>query len=237
MSKRVSDIEIIRECEKRHLIYIGRFIKDNGTWIYYVCQKHMNKGIQFCSFHNLKYSKYGCRFCAGKSLSTQDFAERLKETVPDVLVVGEYRGANYPLECRCTKCGHQWDANVRSLLNKSGCPMCTFSKGEQKIARILQQNNIDYYSQYQYNDCCDIHPLRFDYYLPEYNACLEYQGQQHYYPVRFGSRSVEEANIQFQQTVKRDKIKEQYCTDNHINLIQIPYWEYDKLEEYIFSRL
>lgn len=60
---------------------------------------------------------------------------------------------------------------------------CLVSKGEEKINFILQELKIKFNTQKTFNDC--INPktntkLRFDFYLPDYNCCIEYDGKQHY---------------------------------------------------------
>ena len=61
-------------------------------------------------------------------------------------------------------------------------------------------------------------PLPFDFYLHDYNVCIEYDGIQHFKPIEyFGG---EEA---FQKRQLNDKIKTEYCIDNHITLIRLPY--------------
>ena len=64
----------------------------------------------------------------------------------------------------------------------------------------------------------------------------EFQGEQHYRPVRFGDESFEEAKERFEYTKKHDRIKKKYCIDNNISLIEIPYWKFDDLEYYLFDK-
>ena len=66
---------------------------------------------------------------------------------------------------------------------------------------------------------------RFDFYLPTYNLLIEYDGEQHYKPVRRFKSTDEEVAHKFKTIQENDKIKNQYCTDNGINLLRIPYWE------------
>lgn len=71
--------------------------------------------------------------------------------------------------------------------------------------------------------------LRFDFYLPKYNICLEYDGEQHYKEVDFCNDTL--ADRQF-----RDKIKDDYCLKNNISLIRIPYWDKSKInDQYIYD--
>ena len=71
--------------------------------------------------------------------------------------------------------------------------------------------------------------LRFDFYLPEHNICLEYDGQQHYKETTFCNDTL--ADRQY-----RDKIKDDYCLKNNISLIRIPYWDRSKInDQYIYD--
>ena len=55
---------------------------------------------------------------------------------------------------------------------------------------------------------------------------IEVQGQQHYQEVDIFNDSLETVQ-------KRDKVKEDYCLANNIPLIKIPYWDIDKIPQYI----
>ena len=111
-------------------------------------------------------------------------------------------------------------------LSGCGCPMCNISKGEVEIENYLIMNNINYTSQKTFDGCSNKSLLRFDFYLPDHNTCIEYNGRQHYEVVEyFGGID------NFIESQKRDKIKEQYCIDNVINLIIIKYNE--SIDEYM----
>lgn len=128
--------------------------------------------------------------------------------------------------CRCD-CGNEVDRAQTSLMKgKSSCG-CNASTGEYVIATILRNSNITFKREYSFKDC--INPktkrkLRFDFYLPDYNTCIEFDGRQHY--EENGSFAELEGldNIQY-----RDAIKSQYCVNNHICLIRIPFTEIDNV--------
>ena len=103
-------------------------------------------------------------------------------------------------------------------LNGNGCPKCKESKGEKKIRLFLEQNKINYIPQKRFNDCRDVLPLPFDFYLPDYNICIEYNGRQHYLPINIWGGEKELMNIK-----RRDKIKMEYCKKNNIPLFIIKY--------------
>jgi very-short-patch-repair endonuclease len=71
--------------------------------------------------------------------------------------------------------------------------------------------------------------LRFDFYLPKYNTCIEFDGKQHFEPVKiFGG------NENFKEIIKKDSIKNMYCDTNGIKLIRI---KYDQSMDEIISAL
>ena len=74
--------------------------------------------------------------------------------------------------------------------------------------------------------------LPFDFYLPQYNCCIEYDGKQHYLYGGFGNDLLELMNIKY-----RDNIKTNYCQQNNIKLIRIPYWDFDNIEEILKQQL
>lgn len=135
-------------------------------------------------------------------------------------------------KCLCD-CGHIAYVAARDLTLDwtSSCGCLKESKGCNIITNFLDKNKILYIKEYKFSDCKDIRPLPFDFYLPDYNICIEYDGQQHFRPVQsWGGEKT------FQNTKKHDKIKNQYCKNNNIRLIRIPYWDYNKLnEEYLLS--
>lgn len=134
-------------------------------------------------------------------------------------------------KCECS-CGNITYVSSNNLLKKnpiSSCG-CLLSKGEQKIHSILQKLNIKFKSQYINKNCINPKtnmPLRFDFYLLDYNCCLEYDGQQHFHYSQNGWNDKEN----FDKTQYRDSIKNKFCKDNNMNLIRIPYTDYDKIDE------
>ncbi len=75
--------------------------------------------------------------------------------------------------------------------------------------------------------------LSFDFYLPNYNTCIEYDGKQHF-EITGGYYN----EHSFEELQNRDNIKNQYCENNNIKLIRVPYWDYDNLNEtYLIERI
>jgi very-short-patch-repair endonuclease len=78
---------------------------------------------------------------------------------------------------------------------------------------------------------------RFDFYLPQYNLFIEYDGEQHFKPIRYYTQTEEEMMDAFKKTQEHDRIKNKYCEDNQINLLRIPYWEKENIETIINNHL
>lgn len=112
---------------------------------------------------------------------------------------------------------------------------CLVSKGNMKIGQILSNLNIEFRREYQinFNDTY----YKFDFYLPQYNLMIEYDGEQHFAPARYHGANEEKNLEDFKKVQERDKIKNQYCEENHINLLRIPYTEQENMEEIIENHL
>ena len=122
-------------------------------------------------------------------------------------------------KCKCD-CGNETFVTLSDLRtsNTISCGCSKISHGEYYIMSILKENNITFIQQYKFNDCKNKLPLPFDFYLPDYNICIEYDGEQHFKPVDyFGGED------DFVKRKINDKIKTQYCFKNNIYLIRIPY--------------
>lgn len=170
----------------------------------------------------------GCPTCGLKSRAqkraktTSQFTDELAIVNPNVLLIGEYQGSRTHSRFKCKLCGHEWEAQSSSVLCGCGCPMCDISKGEREIDKFLHNNNIEHKHQKRFDDCRDLNPLPFDFYLPDCNVCIEFDGRQHYEPVeRFGG---EEA---LKLTQYHDSIKNNYCMSNGLMLLRIGFWNDD----------
>jgi very-short-patch-repair endonuclease len=112
-----------------------------------------------------------------------------------------------------------------SHLSGTGCPHCSESKGEKKISKFLDLNEIKYVRQKKFDGCVGIrYKLPFDFYLPKYRTAIEFDGIQHYEPIPyFGGLEA------YDRLKKNDKIKSDYCEENYIDLIRIRYDQIDRV--------
>lgn len=204
---------------------IGEYV-DDCTKILHMCK------IDGCEWYakpsNILNGK-GCPRCAGNErYGHEGYVRKVSDINSNIEVVGEYVNAKTKILHRCKIDKYEWYVAPSDILQGHGCPKCNASMGEKIVADWLEENGISYKSQKTFDDCKNIKLLPFDFYLPDYNVLIEYNGVQHYEPVDyFGGEK------KFKSIIMRDKIKENYCKANNIKLFKIPYFEdtYKELEK------
>lgn len=141
--------------------------------------------------------------------------------------------------CQCD-CGSEPIEVMDNMLkngNKVSCG-CLISKGEFYIKQFLDSKNILYEQEKEFDDLVSPHSkklLRFDFYLPQYNTCIEFQGRQHTYgpDTQYWSRTTDT----LEKIQERDQTKVNYCKNKNIDLIIINYTEIKHIEEILSERL
>lgn len=158
-------------------------------------------------------------------------AEVLKN--PNIEIVGKYFSAHEKIECKCLKCGAIFYLRPDHIRRGIGHSGCNKSLGEERVEMYLKNNGYRYIYQYRFDDCIrKERSMPFDFYLPDLNIAIEYDGIQHYQPVMtFGG---EEAFVELKLN---DNFKTEYCYKNNIKLIRIPYTEYDTISEFLDKEL
>lgn len=164
----------------------------------------------------------GCPKCSieGSKKAHENYVKEIALINPDIEVLDMYVNTRTKILHKCKTCGHKFYVKPNDFLHGIGCPKCNASHGERDIELYLIKHKIDYIPQHRFIGCRNKHPLPFDFYLPDYNVCIEYNGKQHYEPIDyFGGKEM------FNLIQQRDAIKTQYCKDNNIVLIKIKYNE------------
>lgn len=179
--------------------------------------------------------KGGCSKCSRKlNKNIGMFKKDVFEMVGmEYSVIGEFKTTADKILMQHNDCGNQWSITPSNFLYSGRrCPKCQFSRGEKTISNQLEYRNVIYEPQKRFKDCKNEAMLPFDFYivLNESHLLVEYDGDYHFYSRRFGIESLI-------KTQTNDKIKNQYCIDNNIPLLRIPYWEQSNLESILDTAL
>lgn len=133
-------------------------------------------------------------------------------------------------ECDCGNMTVVELSNLKRGMTKS-CG-CTKSFNEAKICEILTKNEIKHIKEFRFSET-KIKNFRFDFAIfsnEKLIGLIEFDGEHHYRPVKYGGCTVEEAIKQHKQQQIRDKQKNDFCQKNSIPLLRIPYWEEKEIE-------
>lgn len=202
---------------------------NNNTPIIITCKEH-GDFLQYPSNHLNGY--IGCDKC--KKKNKEDFIKEsnLVHNYEYDYSKIEYVDTLTPIVIICKKHGEFIQRPTNHLHNRQGCPICKSSKGEKSVRQFLIKNNINYIQQKVFKECKNKSHLPFDFYLPNLNICIEYNGIQHYKSVEyFGGIDY------FEKIKKHDKIKEDFCRQNGIFLLKIKYNEDIEKKLKLFLRI
>ena len=177
-----------------------------------------------------------CPVCSDRTIkSSIDDMKLLAKIKNGKCLSEEYKSYNTKLLWECEN-KHQWMATPSNIKYGKWCPICKESGGENLIDKYLKSNDINFIREKRFEYCKNVKTLPFDFYLPNHNICIEFDGHHHFKPVTFGGMSIERADKAFQILQVNDKIKTEYCSNNKINLIRIPY-TIKNIEEFLDHKM
>jgi very-short-patch-repair endonuclease len=176
---------------------------------------------------------YGCYECGKKikqRLTPIEFIDRSKEIHNDKFdySLTNFTGVEGKVKIICPEHG-VFKQSAKGHLTGRGCRKCNQSKGEREIYKLLKEKGVHFLTEHKFDDCRNINPLPFDFYLPDHNVCIEFDGKQHFISNSYFKHE------KFEDRKLRDKIKNEYCHNNNIRLIRISYKEISKIEDIILS--
>lgn len=195
------------------------------------------------TFLAFKYgNQHQCKKCgylitASKTkLNYQEVKTRI-ESNGNKLLSEEYVNNGTKLKIEC-KCGRVFHRRLDGYMNGSDCcDYCNKSKGEKEIYKFLEKHNIIFKQQETFNGCKGSRKLLpFDFSIYEDNKLLfliEYQGEQHYRYVSMFHRNKKG----FEKQLDYDNRKRKYCNDNNVDLLEVPYWDFNNIEKILLEKL
>ena len=196
--------------------------QDSNGYKGYISYVNVKKGQHFSIF-SLKFNKDNLLY----NLINYSVINKTQTKIIDFTEKG--RSCETILLCQCP-CGEYFSSSLGDFTTQNHwrCQKC--SKAQSKL-EILTENELrkytnNYVKQKRFIDCRDKETnylLSFDFYLPDFNLCIEVDGEQHFKPSKFSNISKEEANRNLKDRKEKDKQKNEYCLKNGIGLLRISY--------------
>ena len=186
---------------------------------------------------------YRCPYCAHKKIIRE---ESLGYNYPELIPFWGTKNKKSIFETSCfttskywficENCNEEYQTSPVEFTRKGrskNCLNCGFSKGENKISEYLRYKNVKYITQKTFNSLVGINNglLSYDFYLPDYNLLIEYQGEFHDGNTRF------KKDTYYNRQQEHDKRKREYAKNHNIKLLEIWYWDYDNIEEILNKEL
>jgi hypothetical protein len=192
----------------------------------------------------------GCPCCTGKKIVLSNCLAVIHPKIAaqwhptkngDLTPYDVTTGSNNKVWWKCLVADdHEWQAPPSNRTNNgSGCPHCVNYLGEIRIEEILKESKTHFIRQYKDHSCRNKKRLPFDFAILKENiviALIEYHGKQHYTPISFGSKTRCPEEM-FKEIQQRDLIKKQWCETKNIPFLEIPYTEFDNIENIIIEFL
>lgn len=209
---------------------------DHKTPVMILCKQH-GEFLQKPYVHTLNGS--GCSKCYRErmygryNLSTETFINKARNKHGDLYDYSEvdYINNKTKVTILCPSHG-KFAQSPASHLRGTRCPLCAKkqSKGEQKIGKFLIDHHIPFIKEYKFPDCINPETLRalpYDFFLPNLNTLIEFDGEHHYFPVIFSNnkQDLDYFTKCHEQIKHNDAIKSEYATKKGIQLIRIPYFD------------
>lgn len=224
--------DFINQANKRHnnryKYHLIKKLTDRKQKVKIVCPEH-GEFEQIASNH---LNGNGCRRChfENRILTTEKFIEKAKKIHGDLYDYSlvAYNRSRFDITIICKKHG-AFKQMANKHLNGHGCQCCKFSKGQIKIREFLKHNNVLFEEQKRFEE---LDRLSYDFYLTKQNILIEYDGEQHFRPVKiWGGKNG------FIKQKQRDEIKTHFAKKENIKLIRIPYTKIKEIDKILTNEL
>lgn len=224
-------IKTCGECKKDlsgqrfgRLVALSKGKKDKASHQYWICKCDCGNIVEINSDNLRRGLTQSCGCLHSETMHNTVFKDITGQKFGKLTVI-EYKIENAKTYCYCQcECGGKTWVAKSNLVNghTQSCGCISGSIGELNIQKILLENNIEFYKEFIFND---LPKRRFDFYLPQQNRLIEFDGRQHF---EF-TKNWHNSEIEFELSQRRDQEKNNYALSHNIPLIRIPYWERDNI--------
>jgi hypothetical protein len=245
--RRLSQEEFLKRAREIHgntYDYSRTVYKTMSDKIEVICHKHglfKQTPIQ----HIIKYR--GCKLCSNEkracTLKRFIIKANQKHNNKYYYTNSVYKNATTKINITCNKHG-VFSQTPNNHLNGKGCPKCRL-KTQTYIYSICQEMYADLVIKYNYRGLPWLRiskygTLEIDIYIPELKLAIEYDGEQHFRPIRFGNMSKIQAEYNFEITKSRDNIKNKLISEHPEDvetLIRFNFKELPLNKKYVKSKI
>lgn len=236
-------IEKYWDYEKNNDINPWSIDKSSKNKVFVICQNksyHMSYKTSCNDF----FSGKRCPYCKNIKIHMLD---SLGTLYPQVLNVWSDKNNKSPYEyapnsnqkvwfkCNNNKHKDYYRRINGSNINDFSCNLCNISRGEKSIETNLIYNDIFFEAQKEFKGLIGLGNglLSYDFYLPDYNLLIEFQGEQHEKYIK----GLHKTKKDFEKQQEHDRRKKQFTIDNNIKLLEIWYWDFDRIKEILSQEL
>jgi len=212
-------------------------------------------GCPYCS-HKIPSEDYNLLVCNPKLAYEWNYNKNIK--IPEDYCPSS--GVSVWWKCS-VNLNHEWKATIlnrNSSYYKTGCPICSESKGEKRVSLYLKNRGFISVFEEEYKELTALITIKnesdkyivpqksfdgllgvgngllsYDFYLPEYNLLIEYQGLQHEKYVKGFHKNKKAFEIQ----VEHDKRKKEYTLSYGYNFLEIWYYDFNNIETILQNTL
>lgn len=225
LRRKAYDIEYIKqELQRYGFNFISGKYKNNMSKIIICCGN--NREHQFETCWGTFQQSPCCGICA-REISNKRQAHTYEEVVvffensEHKVLSTEYKNCKTKLLVQCFRKHKPWWVCFNDFQQGTRCPKCSESKGEKEVTKVLTDLDVTFTQQHRLQKGSS--SLKLDFFVPSLSLGIEYDGQHHFEPVRFGGISLEKAKRNLRKTQQRDRRKFGLCKKQGIGLLRIKY--------------
>jgi len=232
----IQNIKLWLQINNKDYELLSKEYKGNDKKLEWKCLKEDCQGIFKMSWNSILAGQ-NCACCAGMQVCLSNcLATKNPELIKEWHPILNKNLTPYNVTCgndkkvwwKCSECGLEWNTIIVIRSKGSGCPRCNESKGEKRIDKYFINNNIFNTIHKDYLNLLGINngSLSYDFYLPQFNLLIEYQGEQHEHYCKGFHKSKKD----FEKQQEHDRRKRKYAKSHNIELLEIWYWDFDNIE-------
>lgn len=182
--------------------------------------KYSNCNIVNLDIRTNKFRRFDCK--NKYQIENMKLYLRLNNIPTNILNKNNVKTKSEYLTVVCTECGEVFQIYWQRLKDCGAIVRCHRCKKKQSnleymVEQYLIEKNFIYVKEKKFGKLRNKRCLRFDFYLEDYNTVIEVNGAQHYY-------ENENFAMSLQEQKERDKIKREFCENNGIKYVAIPFW-------------